>query len=87
MTAPPGAVVGLYVDLVARVATGDEIETRSGRRYAVIGVREQATGKHAGRQHLRAVVLDVDAPRTAGTVHRIRWYARKGGSGRAGARP
>ena len=86
MTAPVGAIVGLYVDLVARVSDGDEIETRSGRRYAVIGVREQLRGSNAGRQHLRAVVLDEAAPRTTGTVHRIRWYARKGGSGRAGSR-
>ena len=84
MTAPAGAEVGLYVDLVATVRIGDVIETRSGRRYRVIAVREQLRGKAAGRQHLRAVVLEADDPGEGGAVHRIRWYARKGGSARAG---
>lgn len=85
MKKPAGTEVGLYVDLVARVAIGDVIETRSGRQYLVSSVRVQEQGKHAGRQHLRAVVLDADAvcpsAMVGRVVHRIRWYARKRGAG------
>ena len=77
---PAGTEVGLYVDLVASVAIGDVIETRSGRRYGVTAVRVQLAGKNAGRQHLRALVLAEDDAAT-GKVHRIRWYARKRGGG------
>ena len=84
MTAPAGAVVSLYVDLVARVAVEDVIETQSGRRYRVLGVREQTRGKHVGRQHLSCLVLGADDPDathrfddTMGPrLHQIRWYPR-----------
>lgn len=69
MTAPAGATVSLYVDLAARVAMDDVIETTSGRRYQVLGVREQLRGKHAGRQHLQVLVLDRDQQLTcAGSI-------------------
>jgi len=78
--APAGTEVGLYVDMAARVDLGDVIETRSGRRYLVRSVRVQERGKHAGRQHLRAVVLEPDDRAIVGLaaprVHRIRWYRR-----------
>jgi len=91
MTAPVGANVGLYVDLVARVAVGDIIETQTGRRYGVLAVRVQMRGKHAGRQHLRCVVVEPDTDRkivatqngdgidiaeVPTRIHRIRWYSR-----------
>ena len=90
MKAPPGAEVGLYLDLVATVNVGDVVETRSGRRYLVVAVRRQERGKHAGRWHVRAVVLGEDELPAAflrltaidviagvgPRVHRIRWYAR-----------
>ena len=91
MTAPLGAEVGLYVDLVAIVAIGDIIETQTGRRYGVISVRVQQRGKLAGRQHLRCVVVDpaadhkivatqngdgIDILEVPTTVHKIRWYVR-----------
>ena len=69
MTAPVGTNVGLYVDLVARVAVGDVIETQTGRRYGVASVRVQERGKHAGRQHLRVVVLGTEPVRCVGTIH------------------
>jgi hypothetical protein len=85
VTAPAGTEVGLYVDLRDRVAIGDIIETRSGRQYLVTSVRVQERGKHAGRQHLRAVVLDPEAvcpsAMVARFVHRIRWYHRGRASG------
>lgn len=76
MTAPVGAIVSLYVDLVAPVATGDVIETATERRYRVVTVRVQLTGKHAGRQHLTASVLAAGDSIDGAVVHRIRWYAR-----------
>lgn len=85
MKAPAGAIVRIYLDLVARVGTGDIIETQSGRRYRVLGVRVQERGKHAGRQHLSCVVLGPDELTYEGmtpdhpsipTVHKIRWYPR-----------
>lgn len=75
MTAPAGAIVGLYVDLVASVLVDDVIETQTGRAYRVLAVRQQLRGKHAGRQHLRVLVLGEDELRGP-RVHRIRWYKR-----------
>lgn len=78
MTAPAGANVGIYVDMAARLETGDVLETPRGRRYLVAAVRVQLRGTNAGRQHLRAVVLGADDPLpTAGTLYAFRWYARK----------
>lgn len=83
MTAPAGAIVSLYVDLVAPVADGDIIETQTGRRYQVLAVRVQARGKRKGRQHLSCLVIGKDGGepvlREDGSVsacHRIRWYTR-----------
>lgn len=73
--APVGAIVKLYVDLVASVAVGDAIRTESGRTYGVLAVRVQARGKHRGRQHLVCAVVDEIDPCT--TVHLIRWYKRR----------
>ena len=87
MKAPAGAIVSIYVDLVAHVGTGDVIQTGSGRRYRVVDAREQKRGKHVGRQHLRCIV-DPDAvpddmvyagpegETRGGIVHTIRWYKR-----------
>lgn len=78
MTAPAGAVVGLYVDLHEVVQLGDVIETQTGRRYLVASTRVQRSGMHAGRQHLRAVVLAPGAELPeVGMLHRIVWYRRK----------
>lgn len=86
--APIGAEVGLHLDLAERVALGDIIETRSGRRSAVLAIREQTRGKHRGRQHLRVIVLASNEDPPNGTrIHRIRWYARGKGSARAGVKP
>lgn len=77
VTAPVGAIVGIYVDLVQRVASGDVIETQSGRRYRVIDVRVQARGRHVGRQHLRVGVMARGDPLPdSGMLYPIRWYAR-----------
>src|SRR4051794_18911241 len=61
--APVGAEVGLYIDHRGTVDVGDEIETRSGRRYLVVKTRQQTRGQNIGRWHLRCVVLAPDAER------------------------
>lgn len=73
--APVGALVGLYVDIRSRIVTGDAIQTTTGRRYLVVGVREQARGKHKGRQHLRCLVGD-GTEAVAGKTYVIFWYRR-----------
>jgi hypothetical protein len=78
VTAPIGATVRIYVDLSSTVAVGDLIETTSGRRYSVLGVRVQRSGRHFGRQHLQCLVVEPDwlPDPPVGTLHRIRWYPR-----------
>lgn len=76
MTAPVGAEVGIYVDMRERLEVGDVLETGSGRRYGVAKIRVQTRGRHVGRQHLRVVVLDRDAP-CSGAMYVIHWYARR----------
>ena len=78
MKAPPGAVVKLYVDLVAQVVPTDVIETQSGRKYWVLHVRVQEKGQHKGRQHLSCLVLDPERnDEGSNRIHKIRWYKRK----------
>jgi hypothetical protein len=70
VTAPIGANVGLYVDLVERVSVGDIIETRSGRRCVV--VERDADHKIVATQNGDGI--DIAEVRTK--IHRIRWYVR-----------
>lgn len=75
--AAPGAVVGLYMDTARELEVGDEIHTRSGRRYEIASVRRQERGKHIGRWHLRCLVLAPDHPTDPDVaVHSIWWYPR-----------
>lgn len=80
MTAPLGAVVRIHVDLLETVGVGDIIQTGTGRRYSVLGVRIQQRGKHAGRQHLQCLVVANDwlpeTPEPDAKLHTIRWYKR-----------
>lgn len=77
MTAPIGAVVGLYIDTTARVLVDQYIRTQTGRTYQVVSVRTQQKGKHAGRrQHLRVLVVPDTTPQPDDTVITIRWYRR-----------
>jgi hypothetical protein len=82
--------VRLFVDLRAQVATGDIIETTSGRRYQVLSARVQQRGDHRGRQHLECIVVPKNWPppehSAALTVHRIRWYARRRRGAKRGRR-
>lgn len=74
MSAPIGAVVGIYWDGAAALTPGDHLRTPTGRQYQVISVRIQKDGKHRGRQHLRCLV--VDGSLHIGRTYRLRWYAR-----------
>ena len=75
--APPGSLVKIYMDTNREIEPGDEIQTRSGRRYEVEGVRIQTRGNHVGRKHLEVRVLAEDHPRDPdAVVHVLWWYAR-----------
>lgn len=77
MPAPAGALVSLYYDGAAEVHEGEFIRTGTGRTYRVETVRVQQRGRHAGRQHLMAVVLGPDDPLPDdATVWPLRWYRR-----------
>lgn len=77
MKAPAGAVVSLYMDTLRLMEVGDEVRTRSGRRYEVVGLRRQERGKHKGRWHIQARVLPVEHPLDPDvTVHTLWWYSR-----------
>lgn len=76
--APAGAEVGIYWDGRADMAVGDELVTDgTGRRYLVVAARQQTRGAHAGRWHLRCLVLAPDHPRDPDSrIHRVAWYRR-----------
>lgn len=78
MKAPVGADVGLYMDTAREINIGDEIVTRSGRRYLVTSVRQQLRGKAIGRWHLRCTILAPDAVHDDpdARVHMLFWYSR-----------
>ena len=73
MSAPLGAVVGIFYDGPA-LSPGDYLRTTTGRTYYVATVRVQRRGAHPGPQHLRCLV-DAPPPPTA-RVFSLRWYAR-----------
>lgn len=72
--APEGAIVRIAYD-GDPLEVGDVLKTDRGRAYAVVAVRVQAKGKHAGRQHLRCLVLGRHVPDGA-RVHSLRFYKR-----------
>lgn len=74
MKAPIGALVKLYYDSPRDVVAGDALRTPRGRLYLIWSVRRQAKGKHVGRWHLKAIVMD-HVPDGA-HVHPIFWYRR-----------
>jgi hypothetical protein len=76
MKAPYGAIVSLYVDIPRIVAEGHIIQTTTGRTYEIVEVRRQAKGKHVGRWHIKAVVVDEKNIDGRKIVHFIRWYKR-----------
>lgn len=76
MPAPIGAEVGLHYDSSCTVAKSDVIRTGTGRCYLITAVRRQEQGIHAGRWHLRAVVIDPDNVPNDAIVHPLWWYRR-----------
>lgn len=74
--APAGREVGLYLDTFRSIAVGDFLVTPTGRTYHLTTVRRQARGKHAGRWHIHAVVVDPAVPGVDDVVHRMAWYRR-----------
>ena len=76
-----GTEVSLFYDSRNRVHPGDFMVTPTGRTYHVTQARIQHKGKHQGRQHLKAIVVEPGAPDEGDVVHVIRWYSRSSGSG------
>lgn len=74
MTAAAGSVVGIYYDGRHVMAEGEALRTPTGRTYVVVSNRVQARGRHAGRQHLRCLVVDHVDPGTQ--VFPLVWYRR-----------
>ncbi len=74
--ATPGSVVSIYMDTPRTLTDGDFIRTSSGRLYEIAAVRIQERGKHAGRQHLRVVVMPPDYDTGDAVVHPLMWYRR-----------
>jgi hypothetical protein len=74
----PGEQAGLYYDAPFRVHDGDYLRTGTGRLYLIEDVRVQEGGVHAGRQHLKVVVMEPDhvIPDDA-KVHTVNWYPRR----------
>ena len=73
--APQGAEVKIYYDGPS-LAPGDALCTRTGRVYGIVHVRVQERGKHAGRQHLRCVVLELADVLEGTRVFPLVWYKR-----------
>lgn len=78
MAAPIGAIVKLYIDGRAVLEVGTVVETTTtGRRYRVLDVRRQHRGRHIGRQHFTAIVIDPAEQLEHGThIVPIRWCRR-----------
>lgn len=79
MAAPVGSNVSLYMDTPRDIQPGDYIVTHSGRSYLVDSVRIQQRGKHAGRKHMRVIVVDpatVPHGDDEEVIHPLFWYSR-----------
>lgn len=74
--AATGRTVGLYMDTRHQLAVGDFLVTPTGRTYHLVAVRRQERGKHVGRWHIRALVVDPTVPGEDDVVHRMVWYRR-----------
>jgi hypothetical protein len=72
--APIGAVVKITYDGNLPHGEGHVLRATTGRLYLIIDMRRQARGKHAGRLHLRCLVID-ELPSGA-TVHPLCWHPR-----------
>jgi hypothetical protein len=74
--APVGALVGLYYDSPRLIEVGDYLRTPKRRCYLIDSLRRQLKGKHAGRWHIKAIVVaEADIPADA-LVHPLMWYRR-----------
>lgn len=74
MKAVPGSVVSLYYDSPRDLAAGNVLLTPTGRAYQILELRRQARGRHVGRWHLKALVLEKIPP--GATTYPIYWYRR-----------
>lgn len=73
---PVGSLVSLYYDSDRLVEEADVIRTPTGRSYRVVSVRVQERGKNAGRQIIKALVIDPADVAPDDVVHPLHWYSR-----------
>jgi translation elongation factor P/translation initiation factor 5A len=78
MGARVGAIVGLYMDTPRELEENQVIRTTSGRCYRIVELRRQARGKHAGRWHIKGLVLGAlpDEQLESEDVVPLAWYRR-----------
>lgn len=77
MSAPIGRVVSLYIDTrTPHVDEGDVLQTPTGRSYRIVESRQQKRGRHIGRWHLQALVVDPTTVTAEDRVIQIAWYPR-----------
>lgn len=77
MTAPIGAIVKLYFDTRRTLAPGDVCQSSTtGRSYRIVTARQQQRGKHTGRWHVEAVVIDPATVDDDDRIFTYFWYRR-----------
>ena len=76
MAAGIGSVVSLYMDTPRKLEVGNAIQTGSGRLYEITALRRQERGKHTGRWHIGALVVDPALADTYDRIIPLAWYPR-----------
>ncbi len=77
MTAPIGSIVKLYFDTRRSLSEGDVCQSAStGRSYRIVTARRQTRGKHEGRWHIEAVVIDPATITPDDRIFTYVWYRR-----------
>lgn len=82
MKAAVGRIVPLTYDSPREIRPGEYLQTTTGRSYLLMDVRQQAKGKHTGRWHIKAMVVDRSEIPPGAVIHPIYWYPRKRKAGK-----
>jgi hypothetical protein len=77
MAAPVGSLVKLYFDTRRTLDVGDVCQSgATGRSYRIVTARRQTRGKHEGRWHIEAIVIDPATVTDDDHVFTYHWYRR-----------
>lgn len=77
MAAPIGNIVTLYFDTRRTLDVGDICQSATtGRSYRIVTARRQTRGKHEGRWHIQAVVIDPAEITDDDHIFTYHWYKR-----------